>query len=120
MYKEIHPYFHDSSAAAQNVFVSEEKRRPDKDFWSEAPARTIDLSIIRQLQPETTPDKSLELTRLNVSDDHCEDIFVSKQEGEAIRELLLRNSVDGGLAREVDILSKTIRNLYELLRARLH
>jgi hypothetical protein len=60
------------------------------------------------------------LTRLNVSDDHCEDIFVSKQEGEAIRELLLRNSVDGGLAREVDILSKTIRNLYELLRARLH
>lgn len=64
-------------------------KKKEKDFYNESPARVINLACIRQIIPENVFDKSIELTRLQISDDHTDDILVSKEEGEKIKKTLL-------------------------------
>lgn len=122
MYKEIHPFWYDSFKARGPIDPEVTERTPQKEFYKECEPRVIDLSLIRQLQPEQVFDNSISLTRIKVSDDHLEDILVSREEGEEIKKLLLKNvnSSSGRLPEEVSKLTNVLRLLYELLRARLH
>lgn len=120
MYKEIHPFFYNSALSFSAVTHGQKKE--EKDFYMECPARVIDLSTIKQLSPNDAFDGSIELTRLQISDDHTEDILVSKEEGEEIKKILLKSNDSGKdkLSHEISQLVTTIRNLTELLRFRLH
>jgi len=114
MYKEIHPFWFDSSAFATN------RTQQSKEYYKPCEPRIIRLEDIRQIVKESVPDGSIELRRLCVSDDYHSDIIISEKEAAEIQANLLKPAQDNSLAAEVRILSSVIRNLYDLLRARLH
>lgn len=80
---------------------------------------TIRLDIIRRITDENTGDEEPKLSRIIISEDHTEDIIVRREEADAIKKTLLTK--DGvALYKAVDSLTRTIRDLYNLLRARMH
>lgn len=120
MYLEIHPFWYDSASACANAMLQGDNK--EKDFIRESPPRVINLSCIKQLTEQKYYDGSIELTRLQVSDDHTEDILVSKEEGEKIKKILLEGSghKDNTVAEELEILTGVLRNILKVLQARLH
>jgi len=120
MYKEIHPLYYDRQVW-MTVNHEQSKRPKEKAFYKKAEPRLINLACIRQIRPETVLDASIKLVRLYVSDDHLEDIIVSKKEGDEIKKILMEGGAGNDpLAEEVKKLTRTVRDLTELLRARLH
>lgn len=120
MYLEIHPFWYDSGASLYAAQSNLEKK--EKDFYTECPARVINLTCIRQISPEKSYDESIELTRLQISDDHTEDVIVAKEEGEKIKKILLGGGGQEGknVAEELEILTGVLRNIEKILQARLH
>lgn len=98
MYKEIHPLSHFSIEPLGNRL-------------------TIRLDLIKKLvfvQVEPVSYYAL------VFDNDCaNDIYVSVEEGEAINKALLCMS-DTSLSHEISALTGAVRDLWQLLRARLH
>lgn len=116
MYKEVHPYFYDSMLSHSDVRNGNERK--DIDYYHKALPRVIKLEDIKQAIPEKLPDGTGEFVRLKISDDYHEDILISVNEGEEIKKKLLSNS--NGLQDEVSRLTVAVRDLTNLLRARLH
>lgn len=112
MYKEIHPYFYDTFSAMNDVHGN--VRKSETDYYK--PAKPIVLKIEEIKQIISNEEESF--VRLKVNDDYQNDIIIPKEEGEEIKKLLLRNSSDE-LAKEVERLTASIRDMYTLLRARL-
>lgn len=104
MYKEIQTIYYDSF----------------KGGYKEGSKRIIRIKDIRQIFPENSPDESFSGFRVQISDDHIEDILVSQEEGESIKKILLSNgSKQDDLAKEIASLTNAIRDLWALLRARM-
>jgi hypothetical protein len=93
---------------------------PAANFYVPGDKITLGLDTIKQVRSEgaTDADGRKPYSRLIVSDDHHDDIIVTKAEADAIDKDLLN---DGGsqLAREVEHLTSAVRDLWQLLRARL-
>lgn len=111
MYKEIHPFYYDSQAAHHDIVTG--TTRNDGYMRPQEPM-VLDLRTIRQVR-KSVPDG---YSRLSVTDAHEDDITVSDAEAQEIRQALLRDSGDT-LAKEVERLTTAVRNLHELLRARM-
>ena len=57
--------------------------------------------------------------RLCIGEDHTEDLVVTPEEGGEINNLLLKMN-GSPLAKEIPMLTKAIRDLWELLLVRMH
>lgn len=80
----------------------------------------LNLDIIRTLS-ETTPDEKIgKMFRITISDDYFQDIIIAQDEAEIIKKKLLSNaSGTNGLESSLSELTLAIRDLWNLLRARL-
>lgn len=112
MHIEIHPLFCNYGVPP--------KETKEKDLWKPASPRVIDISIIRQVIPIQSYDKSIELARLQISDDHTEYIHVSKEEGDKISKLLLKNDAKNPVAKQLETMVGVLRLIQQVLAARLH
>ena len=117
MYKEVHPYYVDYGEQYKASRTGE--KRPLSDFYKEGDKVTQRLDTIKRVCTEKVPDDSIKLMRLCIGEDHSEDLVVTPEEGEEINNLLLKMN-GSPLAKEIPMLTKAIRDLWELLRARLH
>ena len=116
MYKEIHPWYHDTVAEA--AVVMGDKSQPSSAFYKQTDSSVIlRLDTIRQIRSETSYDGTVNLKRLVISDDYLQDILISNEEAEAIKKMLL--SQKEPLADEVSRLTAAVRDLWNLLRARM-
>ena len=61
---------------------------------------------------------NMELARLNLTESHQDDVIVMQGDAERIRKELLKDG--DGLAGEVRALTAAVRDLWNLLRVRLH
>ena len=111
-YLEIHPYYYDFANARSTLapLTSAELYKP-------ALPRVIRLDIIRGICSAVT-DETLSLARLEVSDAHEDDILVSAEEAESIKKILLKEN-GNDLAKEISQLTSAVRDLWNLLKARL-
>lgn len=116
MYKEIHPFFFDSATSINDVHSG--LQRNEKEYYKPGLPRVIRLEDIRQIVPQTLTDNTVGFTCLEVSDDYHDNILVSVEEGEQIKNTLLKSSGDT-LAKEVQLLTAAVRDLWNLLRARM-
>lgn len=117
MHKEIQTIYLDSAAMMNDIHANSSLGKKDSEYYREGVSLTIRLDTIRQLRKETSADGSISYYRLRVSDDYHDDILVSEEQGEKIKAALLKENEP--IAKELNILSTVIRNLNELLRARL-
>lgn len=118
MFKEIQTIYLDSAAMMNEFNAGMSRTKKDSEYYRKGVSLTLRLDTIKQLRKETSADSSLSYYRLRVSDDYHDDILVSEEQGEKIKEALLKTKEP--IATELSVLSTAIRNLYELLRARLH
>ena len=118
MYKEIHPYKYDAYGHAHAMKRGE--KRPMSEFFTETSPVLLRLDTIRYIKEETIPDGSVRLIRLCVSDDRHEDLTVKPEEAEEIKMLLLKNNLPDETAQELHALTAAVRDLWTLLKARMH
>lgn len=118
MFKEIQTIYLDSTVMMNEIHSGMSLGKKDSEYYREGVSLTIRLDTIKQLRKETSADSSMSYYRLKVSDDYHDDILVSEEQGEKIKEALLKTKEP--IATELSILSTAIHNMYELLRARLH
>lgn len=118
MYKEIHPLYRDNAGEMNSIGSGE--RRPVADFYNEKPPVVIDISTIRMMRREHVPDGSLNLVRLSVSPDNADDLVIREAEALEIRDALLKPERRDETADSIRALTSAIRDLWNLLRARLH
>ena len=115
MYRKVTPFTYDP-AAHREAGLS----RPAADFYKPGDKITLGLDTIKQVRSDGATDASggKPFSRLIVSDNHHDDIIVTKTEADAIDKALLN---DGGsqLASEVAHLTAAVRDLWQLLRTRL-
>lgn len=116
MYKEITPY-----CLTFFTFQSEAQGKNDKELYQAYPPRLLRLDTILRAKPVQT-DGTIELVCLIVSDDHADDILITKEEYKEIRKTLLAASAPEGKSNDSELsrLTAAIRDLTLLLRARLH
>ena len=122
MYIEINPIWYDSAEEFNASILSGEEKTPSANFYKKASKTLLRIDTIRQIREQETYDKSLKYCRVVVSDDHTEDILLTMEEGTFIKEKLKELTKNGTdkLSQEIYALTTAIRNLHELLRARLH
>lgn len=111
-YLEIHPYYYDHAKGSTLAPLT------SAELYKPALPRVIRLDMIRGICSAGT-DETLSLSRLQVSDAHEDDILVSAEEAETIKKTLLKDNGDA-LATEVAHLTVAVRDLWNLLRARMH
>lgn len=104
MYKEIHPYYNDT-------------REPDleKCYKPCKQPVLIKLENIDEIIP--TVNDGLKCL---VIDKSVDNYIVNDAEAAEIREILLKKSPESQLAREVSSLTSAVRDLWSLLRTRMH
>ena len=112
---EIHPFFYDATAEI-TAHLSGSKPADPEAFFKPMPPKIIRLDLIREMCPHGTGS----VQRLSVSDNHQDDIIVSGEEAVEIKKALLSDSSSDGLQKEVRALTAAIRDLWQLLRARMH
>ena len=116
-YIEIHPFWYDSVTVSNEMFS--ENKRPQKEYYHPAEPQVIRIDTIKRIKKEYISDDSIDLKRLVISDDYHDDIIVSAEEAESIKAKLLFPSRQDGLAKQIEGLTVAIRELRDLLRARL-
>jgi len=117
MHIEITPYWFDAVTCLNDVPSGNTK--VNNDYYKKGEPIVIKLEDIKRLSPSPAGDSTNSLTRLKFSDDYHDDILVSAEEGQKIKKMLL-NMPENDLTKEIRTLNMTLRNLYDLLRARLH
>ncbi len=111
MYRKIQPYYYDSMLAHDDIVRG--ISRPSAEYYKKADHKmTIRLDTIRMVIE--LPDHF----KLRMTDTYEDDITVSKEEGEAINKELLKMG-GSALASEVSALTAAVRDLWNLLRARM-
>ena len=117
-YAEIHPVYRNQQEEMQSVHNG--ARKPVSEFLFEGEPIVINLNTILQIRDESLPDGSAKLNRLVISlTDHNEDIIIRKEEADNIKKQLIRDGGDA-TAKELGTLNVVLRDLWSLLRARLH
>lgn len=105
MFIEIHSYY-------QNNIPPYE--------WKQHPPRVLNLNIIRTLSETSSDEKIGKMFRISISDDYLQDIIIAQDEAEMIKKKLLSNaSGTNGLESSLSELTLAIRDLWNLLRARM-
>lgn len=128
MYIEIHPFFYDTFAVRRDMhaYLEDSKGTPSNKF-AETPqsayyipmdSQVIRLDAIRRMYPEAVSDDSVKLTRLAMTENPQDDILISAEEAEEIKKKLLKGQ-DRALENEISHLTAAIRDLWQLLRARM-
>ena len=117
MHIEITPFWYDSMACRNDVHSGNTK--DDIDYYKKGEPIVIKLEDIKRLSPNPVGNGTNSLTRLKFSDDYHDDILVSAEEGQKIKKMLL-NMPENDLSKAIRTLNMTLRNLYDILRARLH
>ena len=123
MYKEIHPYYRDSAMESSDVMTG--AVRNPTDYYKPGDPVVLRLDTIRQIRrqrdydPAIKNDRHCGFSRLVVSDDYLQDIIVRTEEADEITKALVKDS-SGNLAKEVSSLTTAVRDLWNLLRARMH
>lgn len=126
MYKEIQPY-----CPKQDPYTTEEFIESLEDSSKLHPAYyakkgspiVIRLEDIKRMESAPLLHDGLRMTKIcisNVHDEYVEDIIVSAEEGDAIKKMLLEPAQKDALSQEVHYLTTAVRDLWQLLRARLH
>ena len=111
MFTEVHTFYYDSSKSLAGT--------QDKDLYVPHKDTTvINTECIRQVIKMKT-DGTVQLSRIKMSDDYHDDIIIPQNEADQITKKLLAGN-DNDLAKEVHTLSVAVRELWNLLRARLH
>ena len=100
-YIEIHPFWYDSVTVSNEMF--RENKRPQKEYYHSAEPQVIRIDTIKRIKGEYVSDDSINLKRLVISDDYHDDILVSEEQGEKIKETLLKTKEP--IAAELSILS---------------
>ena len=118
MYKQIQPYLYDGTGHSQAIRAGND--RPMSEYYKPTPPVLLRLDTIRYIKEETIPDGSVRLIRLCVSDDRHEDLTVKPEEAEEIKMLLLKNNLPDETAQELHALTAAVRDLWTLLKARMH
>ena len=116
MYLEIHPFWYNSAQDFSDLRSG--VQRPRADYYKPCDTQLLRLDIIRRIVAEHVADGSAALRGLVISDDHTDDIIVSEKEAEAIKKALMKGD-DAGLSRNIEYLTTAIRDLWQLLRARM-
>ena len=117
MYKEIHPLYRDNTKEMSSIRNGDE--RPVADFYIEKPPILLDIHIIRMMREECVPDGSAKLYRISVSKDSYDDIVIREEEALQIRAVLLKHGSGNPLVNAIEALTSAIRDLWNLLRARM-
>ena len=123
MYKEIHPYYRDSATESSDVMTG--TMRNPADYYKAGEPVVLRLDTIRQIRrqrdydPATKSDRHCGFSRFVVSDDYLQDIIIKTEEADEITKALTKDS-GGNLAKEVSCLTAAVRDLWNLLRARMH
>ena len=115
MYTEIHPLFHDTAAERTDCFSNQHK--PSSEYYKSAEPQILRLDTIRRIVPEST-DGSINLRRICISEDHLEDIIVTQEEADRIQKTILKGNPDS-LSNNIQALTAAVRDLWQLLRARM-
>lgn len=100
MFTEVHTFYYDS------------------DKYVRSDTRVINTGCISQIVKLKT-DGTIQLSRIQMSDNYLDDIIIPQNEADKITKKLLAGN-DNGLAKEIHTLSVVVRELRDLLRARLH
>ncbi len=100
MFTEVHTFYYDS------------------DKYVPKDTRVINTGCISQIVKLKT-DGTIQLSRIQMSDDYHDDIIIPQKEADEITKKLLVGN-DESLAKEIHTLSVAVRELWNLLRARLH
>ena len=96
-----------------------ENKKPEKDYYHAGKPELIRVDTVRRIKNENVADNSIELKRLEISDDSGNDIIVSVEEAESIKEKLLSLSRQHNLPKQIEGLTIAIRELRDILQARL-
>lgn len=115
-YIELQPFRRDTRLEAESVRRGE--KRPAIDFYLKAEPIIVRLDSIRSIRVELSTAGTPDLYRIAVSGDRDDDIIVMSAEGEKLKKILLEDH-ESDLAKAISYLTKAIRDLWELLRARL-
>ena len=118
MYKQIQPYLYDGTEHSQAIRAGND--RPMSEYYKPTPPELLKLDTIRRIKEETIPDRSIRMMRIIVSDDRYEDLIVKPEEAEEIKMLLLKNNLPDETAQELHALTAAVRDLWTLLKARMH
>lgn len=110
MFTKVHTFYYDSSKSLNN--------NKDKDIYVPSGTRVINTGCIFQIVKLKT-DGTVQLSRIRVSNDYHDDIIIPQKEADEITKKLLAGN-DDSLAKEIHTLSVAVRELRDLLRARLH
>ena len=113
MYKEIQRYYYDA-----NLFREGTENLKAKDYYKKGDTVFLRLDSIRRITTNSISDETLSLYDLVISDDFHENITVEKDEALAIKKTLLGGK-NSGLENEIHTLTLAIRDLWNLLRARM-
>lgn len=116
MFKQIQPFYIENFLMDNDCMSG--RVLAEKEYYRKAEPFFLDLGTIKQVRPVKLSDGSGEFTRLVVSNNHTNDIIVSKEEGDEIVRVLLKK--DTSLADEIHSLMTAVRDLWNLLRARMH
>lgn len=116
MYKELHPFYYDPMMFHSLGTNAELKA---KDYFKPAPVILLKLDTIRRIRPNGMSDETLSLYDLVVSDDFHDNVTVNEIEAEEIKKILVKDT-GNSLPKEISFLTAAVRDLWTLLRARLH
>lgn len=119
MYKEIHPITANIREISQNRMKPQSERRPEAELYRQGDTVILKLDLIEQMNPFRAYDGSAEYVTLELTGE--KKYTVSVQEGEEIKKLLLKGSgsANADIARELEALTSAVRDLWNLLRARM-
>lgn len=112
MFVKITPYFYDVLSEQNDVRANSFTK--SDDYYKPCPSMTLNTDTIRQIR-----SNGEKFDVIVVSDDHIDNIIITKAESSALSESLLNPQKGDSLANEVNHLTSAVRLLWELLRARL-
>lgn len=125
MYKEIHPYYRETYTLTELNDIANMKKVPLADKFKPGEPVVLRLDTIREISrlleynPDAQKTVHFGFSRLVLSDDPSRDVFyVKTEEADEITKALMRNS-GADLAKEVSSLTHAVRDLWNLLRARM-
>ena len=107
MYKELHPYYRDFNPPYQILPATE---------------ITLNLSTIKSIRKDTiAPDPEGGFYHfITWTDDYHDNLMISQKEADEVKKTIMRNSPEENLSESVRQLTTAVRDLWNLLRARMH
>lgn len=117
MHMVIHPYERNRKKEMESTARGE--NRAIADFYEPRGQIIFNINHVLYLKPEPVADKSIGLSRIVVDLPNLSDIIITNDEANQMAKLLLKGE-NGEVAENCSYLVAAIRDLWNLLRARMH